>query len=253
MTTPTGASSPTGTPATGEMTASESESAMASSGEQKAAERSGRVGKYVALTLSVLAVLGLACVLLWTINRFFGSDEPTITSTSIGATFSDIAELAVEEYAFSNVGEYDEAGLKVFGIDVPLTGKNFLITYDGVVKAGISDTTEIAIDVDDSSAIVRLTVPGVEVTETSIDPGSITVYDQSMNPFNQIGVDDLATFLETEEDNAQARAIDNGLLTRAQQRTESLLVAQVEAMLEATEQTNYTVVVEWEKSFDPGA
>jgi len=65
-----------------------------------------------------------------------------IDSTTISSSFADIAELATEEYNFTNVGKYVEDGSEILGIGVPLTGGSFLITYSGTVKAGIADVAQ---------------------------------------------------------------------------------------------------------------
>lgn len=221
------------------------------------AKDQGRVGRYFLLTMTVLGIILMltASLFVWTMSKLgiFSEGETTITSTGIGGSFSEIAEISVEEYNFTNVSQYDEEGWKFFGLDVPFTGKNFLITYDGVVKAGIANAEEIDVDIDDSARIVRVTVPGVEVTNTSIDPSTITVYDQSMNPFNQHNIEDMATFLATEEANAEVKAIENGLLDRAEDRAEALIVSHVESMLEGAGMANYTVIVEWESSVHPAS
>lgn len=223
--------------------------------EVAASRDQGRVGRYFLLTISVLGIMLMltASLFVWTLSKLnvFGEGETTITSTGLGGSFSEIAELSVEEYNFTNVGKYDEEGLKFFGLDVPFTGKNFLITYDGVVKAGIADASQIEVDINESTKIVRVSVPGVEVTETSIDPSSIVVYDQSMNPFNQHGIDDLAAFLAAEEANAEAKALEIGLLQRAEDRSEALIEAHIDSILDAAGMSNYTVVVEWETSVYP--
>lgn len=214
-----------------------------------AAERQRRRRSFLTLAIALIVGSILALVLfVYSFMKlgFFSEGEQKITSTGIGGTFSEIAELSVEEYNFTNVGQFDEEGLKFFGIGVPFTGKSFLITYDGVVKAGIPDLSRIDIDIDDAAQTITLTSPKVEVTNAEIDPNSITVYDQSMNPFNQFEVEDLSSFLTIERDNAQQKAIDRGLLERAEARSETLLEAHVSALLEGSDKEGYSVLVAWE-------
>lgn len=214
-----------------------------------AAERQRRRRSFLTLAIALIVGSILALVLfVYSFMKlgFFSEGEQKITSTGIGGTFSEIAELSVEEYNFTNVGQFDEEGLKFFGIGVPFTGKSFLITYDGVVKAGIPDLSRIDIDIDDASQTITLTSPKVEVTNAEIDPNSITVYDQSMNPFNQFEVEDLSSFLAIERDNAQQKAIDRGLLERAEARSGTLLEAHVTALLEGSDKEGYSVLVAWE-------
>ena len=93
---------------------------------------------------SVVAVLAIvALVLALTRPALFSMREGEVTSTTIGASLGDIAQLSVEEYVFSDVGKFDQEGLEVLGVRVPFTGRNFLVTYDGRVTAGIKDASLI--------------------------------------------------------------------------------------------------------------
>ncbi|SDM23500.1 DUF4230 domain-containing protein [Actinomyces ruminicola] len=166
-------------------------------------------------------------------------------STTIAASFEDIAELATEEYNFTNVGKYSESNNKVLAWDVPLTGGSFLITYNGAVKAGIADISAVTIEIDEQSKSVILNAPAVEVLSSTIDPATVQTYDQSFSLVNQLDVDDVTTFLAAEEENAEQLAIDGGLLDKAQTRAEELLTSHVESLLAGTGQSDYAVTVEW--------
>ena len=79
-----------------------------------------------------------------------------IDSTTISSSFADIAELATEEYNFTNVGKYTEGGSEILGIDVPFTGGSFLITYSGTVKAGIADVTAFLASEEEKAQTVAI-------------------------------------------------------------------------------------------------
>lgn len=149
------------------------------------------------------------------------------------------------EYVFSSVGKREEEARKIFGRNVPLTGNSFLITYDGVVKAGIKDVSKQEVKTDDATREVAITLPRVEILSSHINPDSITVYDQSMNPFNQIEVSDMAQFLAAEEKTAEKNATDRGLLTKAEERVTKIYENQTEAILRGTDKEGYRVSIAW--------
>ncbi|WP_342318163.1 DUF4230 domain-containing protein [Corynebacterium mayonis] len=128
---------------------------------------------------------------------------------------------------------------------MPFTGKNFLITYKGRVTAGIKNAELIDVTVDDLERTITIAAPEVGVIDTTIDPGSIAVMDQSLNPLNQLRFEDVSGFLAAEEEVAQQEAVDNGLLDRASVRTEELLRNHGEALTQSTAMSDYTVVVQW--------
>lgn len=164
-------------------------------------------------------------------------------STTIGASLEDIAELSVEEYRFSDVGKFDQEGLEVLGAHVPFTGRNFLVTYDGRVTAGLRNTSAIAVSVGDSS--VDVVLPPVEVIDSHINADSVQVYDQTMNPINQIRVADVTSFIAGQEDAAREKAVSQGLLDRASERAEHLVRSHVEALIKGTAQQDFDVRIEW--------
>lgn len=192
-----------------------------------------------ASVVAVLAIVGL--VLALTRPALLSWREGEVTSTTIGASLGDIAQLSVEEYVFSDVGKFDQEGLEVLGVRVPFTGRNFLVTYDGRVTAGIKDASLIDVQLADGKVNVQL--PEVEVLESHIDADSVKVYDQTMNPINQLRVEDVTGFIADREADAREKAIASGLLDRAGQHAEELVRAHVAALVAGTEYEDYEVRV----------
>lgn len=195
------------------------------------------VGLLVGIVLTVGALFGL--------NKMSLLEEPTrsITSTGIGGTLEDISEMAVEQYSYSAVGRFEEDGWRALGLRVPLTGKHFLIAYDGVVKAGVKNIEKSDVSIDDVTSTVTIKVSKAEILSNEIEPSSVTVYDQSFNPLNQVRVENYAEFLDGEEKRAEEKAKQNGLLERAQQRVTDLVKAQAEAFLAGSDKDGYEVEV----------
>ncbi|ERJ45565.1 hypothetical protein N579_05040 [Corynebacterium pseudodiphtheriticum 090104] len=195
------------------------------------------VGLLVGIVLTVGALFGL--------NKMSLLEEPTrsITSTGIGGTLEDISEMAVEQYSYSAVGRFEEDGWRALGLRIPLTGKHFLIAYDGVVKAGVKNIEKSDVSIDDVARTVTVNVFQAEILSNEIEPSSVTVYDQSFNPLNQVKVENYAEFLDSEEKRAEEKAKQNGLLERAQQRVTDLVKAQAEAFLAGSDKEGYEVQV----------
>ena len=194
-------------------------------------------GLLVGIVLTVGALFGL--------NKMSLLEEPTrsITSTGIGGTLEEISEVAVEQYSYSAVGRFEEDGWRALGFRVPLTGKHFLIAYDGVVKAGAKNIEKSDVHIDDVARTVTITVFQAEILSNEIEPSSVVVYDQSFNPLNQVRVENYAEFLDGEEKRAEEKAKQNGLLDRAQQRVTDLVNAQAEAFLAGSDKDGYEVQV----------
>lgn len=174
----------------------------------------------------------------------FGRGERTIDSTSIGGEFNDIAQLATEEYVYSSVGKFDDEGLRLLNVRVPFTGKNFLVSYEGKVTAGIKDAGQIKVDVDDDAQTFTVGLPRVEVLDSTWTEGSSEVWDQTMNPVNQIKVEDVTEFVDSRREVEKQKAVDDGLLDRAQASAEELVRPHAKALIRGTSMEDYEVKVE---------
>lgn len=196
------------------------------------------------MLLAALAILLVAAVIVMR-PSLFRMGEERVTADSIGASFNSVAELGVEEYLYSNVGSYDKEGLVLRGFEVPFTGRNFLVTYDGVVRAGVKHADAITVEVDDAGRKLTITAPKVEVLSSNIDAESVVVHDQSMNPLNQVRVEDVTAFIAEQERAAEDKAVEQGLLDRAADRVEDLMESHARALIAGTPLEGYEVSFMW--------
>lgn len=193
--------------------------------------------------MALLAVAALAVT--WLRPSLLGFGNARIDSTTIGASFNEIAELATEEYAFSDVGKFDQEGLQIAGLKVPFTDRNFLVTYSGRVTAGLRNAGSVETQVDDTAKTLTITLPAVEVLDSHIDAHSVEVYDQTMNPINQLRVSDVTGFIANREDAAREKAVAEGLLDRAREHAEQLMLSHATALTAGTNMDGYTLSVDW--------
>ncbi|MDY5786191.1 MAG: DUF4230 domain-containing protein, partial [Corynebacterium sp.] len=108
--------------------------------------RGGAVALALALVLGLVIIMAAGLILAR--PALFGRGEQTITSEELGASFNDIAELSTEEYVFTKVGTFDDAGFRIAGRAIPFTGKKFAVTYGGRVTAGIRNAELIRATID---------------------------------------------------------------------------------------------------------
>lgn len=194
---------------------------------------------------AVVALFGI-----YSINnlQIFDDGDTKINVTVIKNSFGDIAELTTQEYEFSDMGKYEQENKKLIGdLRIPFTGKYFVISYDGVVKAGIRDITQAKVELNDITRILTVTLPDVEILDAYTDPASYETLDETFNPFNQITPGDVAELLKAELDTHVEQAKADGLLTSAREHAEQVVQAHVKALLTGTDLENCTVNVVWAK------
>lgn len=176
-----------------------------------------------------------------------------VDSTTIKNSFADVAELATQEYDFTNVGKFSQDDMKILDLSIPFTGRSFLITYSGEVKAGIEDISKATVTVDDASRTVNVTLPQVTVLDSHIDTNTVQTYDQTLNPISQISVDDVTSFLASEENTRRDEAINGGILDKARTRAEDLITNNIRALLSNTAEKDYQINITWQEDSQDSA
>ena len=176
--------------------------------------------KLLLIAAAVVLVCGamLAAFLLGL--RQGGQEEtPVITSDLLGERLRSAQELATVAYYYANMGRF-ENHVDFYGWKVPLTTKSFIVSYDGVIKAGV-DLGGVEVEVDETGKTVTVTLPDSGILSHEIPEDSIEVFDESDNIFNPITIEDYTGFTRDEKTAMEQRAIDNGLLTSASEQARS--------------------------------
>ena len=160
----------------------------------------------------------LICILLAFIGGMFFMNkqtEPEITSTLIQNRIEQASNLVTTKYHYAKVGKFENS-LSLNGWSIPLTNKNFILTFEGEIQLG-TDLSKAKVDIKDSTIYVTVDKP--TVISNSIDESSIEVYDETKNIFNPISVNDYKKFAVEQKETALSEAKKKGLMKTAQENT----------------------------------
>ena len=156
-------------------------------------------------------------------------EETLVSGETISSGIREMGELNTAEYYFSrteNVENSKELDLSKFGIDfktkIPLTTNSFTYSYDGQIKAGI-DFSKVEVEVNHESKTIIVKLPETTITSSEIDPDSYKLYSVTNNILNPISPDDFALSLSDLIHAEEERAIEKGLLKKAQDNAEVLI------------------------------
>lgn len=185
---------------------------MAASGTAHKWKKRGR--KALVFLVVICAVLAAGFFL----GRRLGTQEkePVITGELLGQKLTTIRELAVVEYHYTNMGKFENQ-VDFYGWEVPFTTKRFILSYNGIIKAGV-DLEKAEIKVDDSSHTVTIVLPKSGILSHEILEDSIEVFDETKNIFNQITIEDYTGFTMEQKQVIEQKAIGEGLLTSASEK-----------------------------------
>lgn len=164
---------------------------------------------------------------------------PEIIQSVLSSEMSDISELASAEYLFTNAARFTDTK-HIAGIFDWITKKSFVQKWDGVIKAGVN-LQNVAVSI--SGDTITITLPAAEILSYEIDYESVEVLDEKNNIFNPISVEDKANFDAETAEAMKARAIENGLLEKAQKNAENIIANLLTASIENIQEYNIVFAV----------
>lgn len=141
--------------------------------------------------------------------------EPDITSSLIYNKLLSAKELTTLKYHYTNMGHFENQNT-FYGYKVPFTSKEFIVSYEGLINAGI-DLDKMKVNVGDKSIDVR--IPPAEILSHEIYEDSLKVYDERESIFNRIDIEDYNDFSKDQKSEIERKAIKKGLLKEADEES----------------------------------
>jgi len=181
-----------------------------------------RAGRNLLTRLLLILALCAVAALAFFLGTHLGvqaDGAAVITGDLLGQQLRSVRELVSVEYHYTNMGRFENQ-LDFYGWKVPFTTKRFIVSYDGIIKAGV-DFGKVQVMVDEASHTVTVTLPESEIISHEISEDSIEVFDETSNVFNNITIEDYVGFTQEQKSVMAQQAIDNGLLTAASENARS--------------------------------
>lgn len=157
---------------------------------------------------------------------YFGqkATEPVITSDLVGNQLLSAQELTTTKYMYTNAGAFENQN-DFYGWKVPFTRKEFIVSYDGRIHAGVNLEE---VDVIVSETTIQVTLPEVKILSHEIDTESLKVFDESSSIFNPLRIEDYKNFAMSQEKVVESEAIEKGLLVEATDHAQEAVRAVLE-------------------------
>ena len=170
--------------------------------------------KILLILLTLLLICGaVLAAFLCGLRQASQAAEPQITGDLLASQLRSVQELVTVSYYYTNMGRFENQ-VDFYGWKVPFTTKSFIVSYDGVIKAGV-DLEKLQVSIGDGE--VTVTLPESRIISHEIPEDSLEVFDESDNLFNHITIEDYTAFTRDQKSAMEQRAVDGGLLDRANQ------------------------------------
>ncbi|MBR3240192.1 MAG: DUF4230 domain-containing protein [Oscillospiraceae bacterium] len=155
------------------------------------------------------------------------------TTETIREGLQDIGKLATEEYYFTEVVNYSSVKT-LWNINLGFTNSNFLISYDGVVTAGI-DLTDAKIDMREDTKRIYVLLPEAEIMSVEIDFNSFQKYSEREGIGNRITLENYNDALKSIDETARQKAVDKGILNRAYENARVIVQRMIGSLVDLNE------------------
>lgn len=160
-------------------------------------------------------------------------DDGHVTGRQIGESIKQISELATLEYDYTYIGRFEDSrtiDFFIFDVDVPLTEKNFIGSFDGTIKYGINLEDIDRPKINDADKTIKINMPEIVKISHEIDFDSIYYWDKENNLFNPIIPEDSDKFENDNMKDAEKQAIDRGIVEKVQKHTTSVISTFIKKM-----------------------
>lgn len=172
-------------------------------------------------------------------DEFIKDNVPVITSETLKEKLSQVCDLVTEQYAYHNADKLEQDQSWLFGWKRPFSTKSVLVTYDGIIKAGV-DLSRVVPEVDEEKRTVTVTLPASRITDNNIPQESIEVLEIKNGLFNKVTIEDYNEFISQQKVVMQERAIEQGILDEADKNAQNVVRALLSAIPGMGE---YTLIV----------
>lgn len=171
------------------------------------------------IILLFLVVIGLFSTFFAGKKSMKNEMEPEITSTLIFNKLINVRELTSLKYYYTNMGQFENQNT-FYGYKVPFTSKKFIVSYDGVIHAGV-DLEKMEVKLKDKS--IEIKIPASKILSHEIYEDSLKVFDERESIFNRIDIEDYNNFSKDQKKEVEDKAIKRGLLKEADQEAKKAI------------------------------
>lgn len=174
--------------------------------------------KFTLIKIIILIVLAVV-IFIAGMMQMKKNLTPTISSDLINNRLEDAKELTTLKYHYTNMGQFQNQS-DFYGWKVPFTTKSFIVSYDGLINAGV-DLQEATVNVTGKK--IQITIPHAKILSHEIYEDSLQVFLEKDSIFNPIKISDYNDFSLDQKKVVEEKAIEKGLLTEADKKSEEAI------------------------------
>ena len=188
---------------------------------------------------SIVVICALVCTMIPVTTNASAVDTQRLAEECFvvtGEQLQDVGSLVTEEYYFTEVVSFSSVKKLFKTIALGITESSYLASYDGIISAGL-DFEKISVEKDDENKVITIRLPKSEVKYMEIDTDSFVLYSEKEGLGNKITLNDYNDSLIELEKNAKNKAVDRGLLKRADENAKLVISNFVKSLVDTSDYT----------------
>ncbi|WP_300410923.1 DUF4230 domain-containing protein [Lagierella sp.] len=186
------------------------------------------------ITLIILAIL----IFFAGMNKMKSDLTPKISSDLIVNRLEEAKELTTLKYHYTNMGQFENQN-DFYGWKVPFTTKSFIVSYDGIINAGV-DLKDANVEIKDKK--IEINLSNSKILSHEIDENSLQIFLEKDSIFNPLKIEDYNTFSKDQKETVEKKAIKKGLLAEANEKS----IKAIQELLKLDERLkDYTIEIKF--------
>lgn len=147
-------------------------------------------------------------------------ESAKLNSMYIGNYVKQSKELVSYKYFYTNAAMFENKK-NIYGFDLPLTSKKFIISYSGKAALGV-DLSQIKTDIKGNKIIIS-NLGKVKILTNELDEKSMKIFDESTSLFSSWNIKDYQNFFADQKGEVEKKIMESELPQQAKTSAEETI------------------------------
>lgn len=147
-------------------------------------------------------------------------ESAKLNSIYIGNYVKQSKELVSYKYFYTNAAMFENKK-NIYGFDLPLTSKKFIISYSGKAALGV-DLSQIKTDIKGNKIIIS-NLGKVKILSNELDEKSMKIFDESTSLFSSWNIKDYQNFFADQKGEVEKKIMESELPQQAKTSAEETI------------------------------
>lgn len=190
--------------------------------------QNGLVEKFYKLSngLKSLFIAGILLFVIVNIYMFYksivshSSEQTNVTTSLVGNYIKKSKDIVSYKYFYTNAAMFENKK-NIYGINLPLTSKKFIISYDGKVTLGV-DLSNVSTEIKGNKILIS-NIGNAKILSNEFDEKSMKIFDESTSLFSSWNIKDYQKFFSDQRIEVEKKIMESDLLKEAKSSAEETI------------------------------